>query len=125
MHGLVDFQLRSSFQFPLVTCQLDVSGPAPSWTARSVRRVQQIEDAAKRNAGPVWPVVQLVVQLIERLVEDEHFEERVAVRPRRWHEHRAIRRGEVRLEKCRRCGELPDTRPWLEASKLGSPRGCV
>src|SRR5688500_12530255 len=43
-------------------------------------RPQQIEDPPQRNAHPVRPVVQLVVELVERLVEHEQPQEGVAVR---------------------------------------------
>ena len=49
-------------------------------TRGDARRSEKVEDTPERNAHPVGPVVQLVVELVERLVEHEEPQQRVALR---------------------------------------------
>src|SRR5207342_3030422 len=39
-------------------------------------RLDELPNADERNPYPVWPIVQLVCELVERLVENEGVEER-------------------------------------------------
>ena len=42
-------------------------------------RVQQVEDAPQRYPDPLGPVVELVLELVERLVQHKEVQQRVAL----------------------------------------------
>src|SRR5204862_6622968 len=77
-------------------------------------RVQQIEDASQRNACPLGPVVQFVIQLVQGLLEKEQSEQRVAIGFDRRNEQPVRHRLEIRAQECGRRTQLPNSCPRLQ-----------
>src|SRR3954470_7401113 len=81
-------------------------------------RFEQLEDSVKRYTDPIGSVVQLVVELVERLVEHEQFQQRIALGDGGWDEERSVRRPEISAQKRRGGPTLPDACPRLEAFEV-------
>ena len=85
--------------------------------ARTFHLSQPLRQAVQRNARPVRPVVQLVVQLVERLVDQEQVEQRRALRRVGGQESPRRRRPRSSLEERRAGPALPDARPRLQRDR--------
>ena len=102
-----------------------LSHPCAFAPPRCFRRSEQVEDTPERNAHPVGPVVQLVVELVERLVEHE-----AAAAARRAARDRRAGTARRRRSRNSRAGTRPTPRsarcaPMARAAELRRPRRGV
>lgn len=86
--------------FSITSSSSVVAAPGAAWCgARSGARLEQLDDAAQRDARPVRPVLQFVIQLVYRLLDQEQFEQAVALRCRAGNAGR-LRRVVVAIDEC-------------------------